>query len=69
MEGSKVFLVLLVALALGYGVHKVIRHFINPRQTPAHFILYLLAHLIAVFTLSFLVNIFVLKILLNFFAT
>ncbi|HRB24276.1 MAG TPA: hypothetical protein PLZ18_10925, partial [Ferruginibacter sp.] len=46
----------------GYVVHKLIRHFINPRVSPAHFILYLLAHFIAIFILSYCINLFTIKV-------
>jgi uncharacterized membrane protein len=56
-----ILLILLLALLLGYGMHKLIRKFLNPKTSVNHLFLFFLAHFVGIFILVFLVNLIVLK--------
>ncbi|MBC7937846.1 MAG: hypothetical protein H7Y86_21065 [Rhizobacter sp.] len=56
-----ILLTLIGALLMGYGMHKLIRKFINPKTSVNHLFLFFLAHFVGIFTLVFLVNLLVLK--------
>jgi len=53
--------ILVVALLLGYGLHKLIRRFINPKTSVNHMFLFFLAHFVGMFMLVFLIGLLVLK--------
>jgi len=53
--------ILILALVLGYGMHKLIRRFIDPKTSVNHLFLFFLAHFTGIFILVFLVNLLVLK--------
>ncbi|MFT3981966.1 MAG: hypothetical protein QM687_15980 [Ferruginibacter sp.] len=61
MEKLAILLILILALLLGYAMHKLIRRFINPRLSVNHLFLFFLAHFIGIFILCFMLSIIVLK--------
>ncbi|RYF89404.1 MAG: hypothetical protein EOO03_06130 [Chitinophagaceae bacterium] len=56
-----ILVVLLLFISLGYLMHKLIRRFINPRQSVSHMFLFFLAHFVGIFILSFIINLLVLR--------
>ncbi|RYD74914.1 MAG: hypothetical protein EOP53_17415 [Sphingobacteriales bacterium] len=56
-----ILLVLILALMLGYAMHKLIRRFINPKTSVNHLFLFFLAHFVGIFIMVFLINLIVLK--------
>jgi len=57
-----IILILILALLLGYGLHKLIRRFINPRLSVNHLFLFFMAHFIGIFILCFIISIIVIKL-------
>lgn len=55
------FIVILLSLLLGYGMHRLIKKYINPRLSVNHLFLYFIAHFVGVFFLSFLIAVVVIK--------
>lgn len=55
------FIVILLSLLLGYGMHRLIKKYINPRLSVNHMFLYFIAHFVGVFFLSFLIAVVVIK--------
>jgi len=54
-------LLLLVAVAGTYGIHKMIRQVINPKKSFGFFILYLLLHFAIIFLVVFIVSFLIFK--------
>lgn len=61
MAKISILIVLLLFIGLGYAMHKLIRRFVNPKQSLNHLFLYFLAHFVGIFILSFLINLLLLK--------
>lgn len=61
MHKITLLVVLVLLIVLGYGMHKLIRRFINPKQSLNHLFLFFLAHFIGIFILSFFVNLLIIK--------
>jgi uncharacterized membrane protein len=61
MTKISVLIVLVLFIVLGYAMHKLIRRFVNPRQSLNHMFLFFLAHFIGIFILSFVINLLLLK--------
>ncbi len=53
---------MILLILLGYAMHKLIRRFINPKQSLNHLFLFFLAHFVGIFILSFLVNLVIIKL-------
>ncbi len=56
-----ILLVLILVILLGYGMNRLIRKFINPKQSLNHLFLFFLAHFVGIFFLSLFVNLLILK--------
>ncbi|MFZ1529363.1 MAG: hypothetical protein WAT19_11455 [Ferruginibacter sp.] len=56
-----ILLILILTLLLGYGMHKLIRRFINPKQSPGHMFLFFMAHFTGIFVLSVIINFLLLR--------
>jgi uncharacterized membrane protein len=54
-------LILVLVIFCGYALHKLIRRFINPKQSASHLFLFFIAHFVGVFLLSFFLNLVLLK--------
>ena len=61
MAKISILIVLVQFIAFGYAMHKLIRRFINPKQSLNHLFLFFLAHFVGIFILSFLINLLLLK--------
>lgn len=61
MGNLAILIILVLAILLGYAMHKLIRRFINPKISVNHLFLFFLAHFVGIFILVFLVNLLVLK--------
>ena len=61
MNKITLLLVVVLLIVLGYGMHKLIRRFINPKQSLNHLFLFFLAHFVGIFMLSFFVNLLIIK--------
>jgi hypothetical protein len=61
MHKLTILVVVVLLLVLGYGMHKLIRRFINPKLSLNHLFLFFLAHFVGIFMLSFFVNLLIIK--------
>ncbi|MEO7445935.1 MAG: hypothetical protein ABIT96_13470 [Ferruginibacter sp.] len=62
MQKAGVFIILIFILFLGYSMHKLIKKFINPRDSASHALLFFLAHFIGIFILAFITSLAILKL-------
>jgi len=61
MAKISILIVLVLFITFGYAMHKLIRRFVNPKQSLNHLFLFFLAHFVGIFILSFLINLMMLK--------
>jgi hypothetical protein len=61
MNKLTLLLVVILLIVLGYAMHKLIRAFINPKQSLNHLFLFFLAHFVGLCMVCLFVNLLMIK--------
>lgn len=61
MHKLLLLLVMICVLLLAYGLHKLIRKFIDPKASANHAFLFFIAHFIGVFILAFITSLAIIQ--------